>query len=192
MTIDRRAFLKRAGLGSISIASLPAVSTLLATPAFASDEGNGLIFQALSTAGRVGDVVHVIAMSGSGRIEEGQVEAGGFFTHFNSAKAPRATENDIFGAGTWEAKRLRSFSTIGAFGTIVAGIAVIDIRLMSDFPSQQEVAATLRVVCNIGAPGIQTGEPEGFVLSVPGLLTFRPFSPPVGITAFTRRLRRED
>jgi hypothetical protein len=48
--------------------------------------------------------------------------------------------------------------------------------------------ATLKIVCNIGPAGLET-EPfqqEGFTLTVPGQAPFSPFTPPVGLTLFTR------
>ena len=59
------------------------------------------------------------------------------------------------------------------------------------------VEANLRVVCNIGAAGLNTGEEEGFVLDIPGTPftadgmfgPFEPFTPvpggpTMGITVF--------
>ena len=110
------------------------------------------------------------------------VEGSGHFQHYDAASAPPRT---IFGAGAWKAKRLVSFKPIGTWGVITAGEAVIEIELRQTMPSPAAVSATLKVVCNVGSGGFDTGQPEGFTLTVPGA-PYGAFVPiGAGITVFT-------
>lgn len=178
--LDRRSFLKRAGTGSIALGSLPG---LLATaPAWASGRAAGFSFTAISRAGTIGSVVHAVNMAGSGTIEEDDVEGGGHFQHYDLASAPPRT---IIAAGAWKAKRLVSFNPIGTWGVITAGVLVMQIQLRRTIPTPAVDAATLEVVCNVGSGGFETGQPEGFTLTMPGAPfgAFVPFG--AGITVFT-------
>jgi hypothetical protein len=178
--LDRRSFLKRAGIGSIALSPLP--SLLAATPAGASGRAAGFNFTAISRAGTIGSVVHAVNMAGSGTIEEDDVEGGGHFQHYDLASTPPRT---IIAAGAWKAKRLVSFDPIGTWGVITAGVLVTQIELRRTIPSPAVVAATLKVVCNVGSGGFETGQPEGFTLTVPGA-PFGAFVPiGAGITVFT-------
>jgi len=139
----------------------------------------------------VAGVNHRIIMAGTGKIDDEDVEGGGSFTHFNAASPVPQT---VLASGTWKAKSLVSFTLAGLWGSqFVAGILEMTVELVADFPSRAVLPATLRVVCNLGPPGISTGEPEGFKLTVPGA----PFSPfvqttfpgtsfPFGLTLFTK------
>ena len=92
--LDRRSFLRRAGIGSIALGSLP--SLLAATPVEARGQAAGFNFTAISQAGTIGTVVHAVNMAGSGTIEKDDVEGGGHFQHYDAASAPPRT---IFAAG---------------------------------------------------------------------------------------------
>jgi hypothetical protein len=178
--LDRRSFLKRAGIGSIALGPLPGL--LAAAPAWASGRAAGFNFTAISRAGTIGSVVHAVNMAGSGTIEEDDVEGGGHFQHYDLASAPPRT---IIAAGAWRAKRLVSFDPIGTWGVITAGVLVMQIQLRPTIPSPAVVAATLKVVCNVGSGGFETGQPEGFTLTVPSA-PFGAFVPiGAGITVFT-------
>ena len=178
--LDRRSFLRRAGLGSVALASLPGLFT--AGPALARGRAAGFNFTAISRAATIGGVAHAVNMAGSGTIEEDDVDGGGHFQHYDAASAPPRT---IFGAGAWKAKRLVSFNPIGTWGVITAGVAVMEIELRQTIPSPAAVSATLKVVCNVGSGGFDTGQPEGFTLSVPGA-PYGAFVPiGAGITVFT-------
>jgi len=178
--LDRRSFLKRAGIGSLALGPLPGL--LAATPAGARGRAAGFNFTAISQAGTIGSVVHAVNMAGSGTIKKHDVEGGGHFQHYDLASAPPRT---IIAAGAWRAKRLVSFDPIGTWGVITAGVLVMRIQLRRTIPSRAVVAATLEVVCNVGSAGLDTGRPEGFTLTVPGA-PFGPFVPiEAGITVFT-------
>jgi hypothetical protein len=178
--LDRRSFFKRAGIGSIALGPLPGL--LAATPAGARGRAAGFNFTAISRAGTIGSVVHAVNMAGSGTIEDDDVEGGGHFQHYDLASAPPRT---IIAAGAWRARRLVSFDPIGTWGVITAGVLVARIQLRQTIPSPAVVAATLEVVCNVGSAGLDTGQPEGFTLTVPGA-PFGAFVPiEAGITVFT-------
>jgi hypothetical protein len=98
--LDRRSFLKRAGIGSLALGPLPGL--LAATPAGARGRAAGFNFTAISRAGTIGSVVHAVNMAGSGTIKRNDVEGGGHFQHYDLASAPPRT---IIAAGAWRAKR---------------------------------------------------------------------------------------
>jgi hypothetical protein len=186
--INRRAFLKRAGLGSIAVGSLPWLAES-ATPAWADDTNRGFSFTAISRAATIGTVTHAANMAGFGSINDSEVEGGGHFQHYDLASAPPRT---IFAAGRWEATRLLSFNPVGTWGVITAGVAVMEVNLLREIPSPAVITATLKVVCNVGSGGFDTGQPEGFTLTIPGAPfgAFVPFG--AGITVFTTLLAEGD
>lgn len=180
--MNRRAFLKRAGLGSIAVGSLPILAERLAIPAWADDIQQGFSFTAISRAATIGTVTHAANMAGFGTISPSGVAGGGHFQHYDLASTPPRT---IFAAGRWEATRLISFQPVGTWGVVTAGIAVMEVTLLREIPSEAEIAATLKVVCNVGSGGFETGEAEGFTLTVTDAPfgSFVPFG--AGITVFT-------
>ena len=179
--IGRRDFVRRAAVGSIALVSAPALVNAIAGTARA-DGGRGYYFQSLSAGPTVGSVVHRMIMGGCGSVSADEVSGGGTFLHFDNATAVPRT---ILGTGTWRARKLTAFDVIGTYGELVAGIMEADVRLRP--VSGGSVPASLKVVCNIGPAGlINTGEHEGFILTVGGL-TFEPLSPEVGLTVFTNR-----
>ena len=88
-TLDRRSFLRRAGLGSIALASLPGLFT--AGPALARGRAAGFNFTAISRAATIGGVAHAVNMAGSGTIEEVDVEGGGHFTTLHPPRRGRSS-----------------------------------------------------------------------------------------------------
>ena len=175
--MDRRAFLKSVGLGTAAIA-LPVVGR--AVPALAAGQTN-MHFLALSTAGVVDGVHHVVAMSGDGFVTKAQAVGNGSFVHFNNDPA-LPVPRPILATGTWKARRLESFTTIGSWGVFSAGTLTADIHLIPEGGST--VPASLTVNCNLGPAGLFTGLDEGFFLEVDGL-AFAPFVPALGLTVFT-------
>jgi hypothetical protein len=184
--MHRKDFLKRAGVGSAALASLP----LLANAAAAQDEVEGVTnydFVALSgTGATLTESENAIAMRGCGRFGPGEtVAGGGHFVHFDGRNIPSP---DFIATGRWKANHFVSWQEVGTWGVGVSGILVM---LVSLLPCDAEPirGATLRIVCNIGPAGILTGEIEGYVLEVPGGPTFRQFSPNIGLTLFNRNCR---
>lgn len=194
--MNRRVFLKAAGIGSASLAAIPT----LVTSASAASPIVGFRFVSNSRTPTVGGVRHTAQFNGDGRITQSQVEGGGVFNiYVDTSPVPKTIET----LGTWKAKSLTSFSLIGTYGAIASGIVQMEVHLVPNGGSVIE--AKLRVVCNIGAAGLNTGEEEGFVLDIPGTPftaggTFGPFEPftPVpggptqGISVFNLLNDRED
>ena len=199
MKIDRREFLRKAGLGSIALASLPTLANALAKPAWAQG-ARGFVFHAASRAGPAGTPdrpAHQLIMGGMGQFAASKVgsqaEGGGVYTH---TTVPGATPRPIVASGTWKARLLVSYTEIGTWGVFAAGIAEMVVDLFPQVPSPAVVrGARLKVVCNIGPAGlVNPGEIEGYTLSVPGTDFFTgatpgPFQaiPPggVGLTVFS-------
>lgn len=179
--MDKRRFLRKAGLSSIALTSAPVALHTLALSAAAQVEGPlHYILLAASSAGAVGGFTHVIVMGGTGRVRP--VSGGGAFTHFDGA-SPRP--NTILAAGTWRARRLISFDELDTWGITTAGIVKMEVDLIATQPVRRTERGTLEIVCNIGPAGIETGQPEGFVLSVAGL-DFRQLDPILGLSALTK------
>ena len=180
----RKEFLKKAGVGSLAVGSLP----LLANVASAED-GEGrrkFYFQALSRTGS-NPTDDAIVMSGCGRFGGGEVEGGGEFVHFELAQL--ATPSSAFIAtGGWRAVELLDYDEVGTWGRAVVGILTVHARLKPcERPS---IPATLRIVCNLGPAGISTALAEGYTLTLPDGTTFSPFG--AGLTLFTRPCEDED
>ena len=189
--MKRREFFKKAGAGSAALASLPGLAHIAAKRAQADDhEGKqmGFRFVCVSQAGTLGDVVHRINMNGCGTFSGASVEGGGSYDHFdNAAPVPKT----LLSAGNWKAVRVLAFNPIGTYGVLTAGILELDVKLLQQFPSLAVIPATLKIVCSINAGGLDTGQLEGFTLTVPGA-PFGPFQPILlapgvtqGITIFT-------
>lgn len=139
-------------------------------------------------------VVHRIGMSGavSFDAEKGVAEGGGTYARFNQASAVPRT---IIDSGQWTPTEFVSFKRCGhelfcgsatpsgVYDRITAGILELRVNLISDV-NGTETPATLRLICNIGAAGVDTGQAEGFTLAIDGTTfgTFTPLTPIVGIT----------
>ncbi len=164
--MDRREFLKKVGLGSLALGSLPTLVDMAAKPALAANH-RGFRFLAISSAGPQ----HLIAMGGQGVFEPSRgasspVEGGGSYFHFSPAARPPFP---LVAAGTWKARLLVSYREIGTYGGAAAGIVEFVIDIFRQQPSPATIrGALLRMHCNLGPGGLQTGETEGYVLSVPG------------------------
>ncbi len=203
MKVDRREFLKKAGLGTLAVASLPKLADALARPAWAQT-GEALYYH-LATHSFVGPTPGTPAAPqdrlmfyGQGTASPAGVTGGGAWNHtrFPGSNPPKGGPAlPIVAAGAWQAKQYVSFNEIGRFGVLVAGIAEIVVDLLRTIPSVATIrGARLRLICNIGFAGLDTGEPEGIVLSIPGTPFFTgetpgPFAPVVpmfGLTAFSR------
>ena len=194
--MNRRVFLKAAGIGSTSLAAVPT----LVTSASAASRIVGFRFVSNSRTATVGGVRHTAQFNGDGRITPSEVEGGGVFNlYVDTSPVPKTIET----SGTWKAKSLTSFNLIGTYGAIASGILQMDVHLVPNGGSVVE--AKLRVVCNIGAAGLNTGEEEGFVLDIPGTPftaggafgPFEPFTPvpggpTMGISVFNLLNDHED
>ncbi len=180
--LKRREFLKRASLGSLAMATLPGLTGMLAAPAKASPGRapsggtTNWIFAAIENAQTVGGVAHRILLEGHGFVTPEEVVGQGSFVHIDNATPVPHT---ILASGTWKARSLTSANVIGTYGSLAAGIIEMQIDLVEDLPAPAVVSGvTLRLVCNIPAAGLFTGEDEGYVLTIPGS-DFGSFTTPV-------------
>lgn len=200
MKVDRREFLRKAGVGSVALASLPTLATVLAKPAWAQG-GTNFTFLAVSRAGPAGTVAqpaHVLAMGGQGSFDPSKVGShmagGGLFNHWTAPAA--APPVPLIASGTWKARQLVSYKQIGTHGVAAAGILEMVVDIFRLVPSPATIrGATLKVVANLGPAGfVNPGEIVGYTLSIPGtdFFTggtpgpFRPLPPDgVGIALFS-------
>ncbi len=195
MKVNRREFVRRVGTGSIALASLPALLDMLKQPALAQGE-RGVLFLALDAAGE-----HRLVMGGTAWFDPSKGPAspasgGGTFTHFQAVGNPPLP---LVASGTWQARLLTNFREIGTYAGVAAGTVdlVIDIQRVRPSPALIR-GGVLRVFCNLGPIGANTGEIEGYTLSIPGTDfsaggTPGPFRqiPPPGTTGVTIMLLPE-
>lgn len=167
--MKRREFLRKAGLGAVALGSLPALADALRHPAWAQGQ-RAVRFLAVSAAG-TGAGQHLVAMGGQAVFDPARgpsspAVGGGSFFHFQPAASPPFP---LVASGTWKARLLVSYRELGTYGGHAAGVGEFVIDLHRRQPSPAEFrGAVLRVFCNIGPAGLQTGEIEGYTLSIPG------------------------
>lgn len=165
MKVDRREFIRRVGTSSIALASLPALLDILKQPALAQGE-RGVMFLAVNAAGEhrlgMGGVAWFDPSKGPGSPASG----GGTFFHWQAVGSPPLP---LVASGTWQAKLLTNYRELGTYAGVAAGIVdlVIDIQRVKPSPATIR-GGVLRVFCNLGPIGAQTGEIEGYTLSIPG------------------------
>jgi hypothetical protein len=154
---SRREFLKKAGIGSAALATMPVIGDLLATPALASGQvGFHLVAASLNGTERV-------ILAGDGLMTGSEATGGGTFIHFDVGSGVPV----VIHTGVWKAKRLNSFTTVGApLGLGTSGVAVMDIDLIP--ANNQRINASLTIFCDLPGPGRFSGGEEGFVLTVNG------------------------
>jgi hypothetical protein len=186
-TTDRREFVKTLALGGIAAAATPTILGSLSKVVFANDSNAGRPNFHFVVQSQTAGATDRVALAGDGLVTPSNAVGGGLFTHWkNTGSAPFP----IVGAGTWKAKSLRSFDLIGTYGSLAAGVLDMDVDLVRDIPSKAVIPAELKVVCNLGAAALSTGEEEGVTLTVPAAgLEFEPFHPgggpvPFGVTVF--------
>lgn len=188
MKIDRRKFLKNAGLGSVALASLPGLGHALA-----AGKGNGNFTNWVVAAIEPGDTVngigYTMAFEGCGFVNDGpgRVVGQGSFVEFDNLSTD--LPKPILASGTWKAARLISTTIIGTYGSFAAGIIEMEIILFEDLPIPRVVVPNvfLHITCNIPAAGLFNGtELEGFELTIPDSPSGT-FKPPVivGGTVFS-------
>ncbi len=173
----RRNFLKKAAVGSAALVMLPTILGTLSSPVAAEGEdGTGrrhFQFVAFSNAGGVDRV----GANGEGKFKvhsptdiTGAGEGSWVHFHPSSPVPPVAF-------GKWTARHFVSYDPttigspfVGIFGRIQASRVVLKVDLLREFPTKATIPAVLKIICNIGALGSagMTGEPEGYVLTIPG------------------------
>ncbi len=194
---------------AVCLVSLWTLSPPLGTVAVAQPLGGqtSFFFNVVSRSTTTPDL---IVLAGTGQFNNTQVAGGGHFTHFTPAATPPFP---IVASGTFTARRLVSagggvlgsnnnagllpaagggisgpFSfrptTPPSYGSVTGGVLVMQVDLLP-VGRPRIPGATMTVVCNVGAGGISTGQPEGVFLTVPGGQSFVPQVPAAGLTSFT-------
>lgn len=205
MEIDRRELLRRLGLSSLALASLPALADAIATSASAQTRATQVSFHftGISGAGPRGTSAaprNQIIMGGDGRFAPragGEATGGGVYAHYlfpGRNPNPGEPPLPLVGSGTWAAKTVVSYSQTGVWAFDAAGILEIVIDLFQELPAKRVIRnARLKLVSNVASAALTTGQTEGYTLSIPGTelatgATPGPLGhldPPVGIAAFS-------
>jgi hypothetical protein len=178
--MDRREFIKKAGVGS-ALASFPIVTHGLASPAWAGEDAEAgdrrvrfVVVSKLTTG------PDMVATNGNGIFGDDWIRLGGAFTHFIPEGTPPFP---IAATGFFRATKFLSFESIGMYGVLEAGILRFEALARITAPEPARVPATIQVVCNIGPGGLSTGEHEGVTISGEGF-EFVPLEPELGLTIF--------
>jgi hypothetical protein len=176
--MKRREFIKKAGLSSAALASLPVAAGGLTSPAWADDgEGTWFRFVVVSVTPTGSDLV---AINGAGKFGDSGIQGRGSFTHWVPTGSPPFP---IVAAGYWRATSLIGFTSNGVYGTLESGILELEATFRATIPAPARLPAEMRVVCNVGPGALQTGEHEGVNIHVAGF-EFEPLEPELGLTIF--------
>jgi hypothetical protein len=181
--MDRRQFVKHAGIGTLGLGALAA--SPVAVAGYRKGDGHqhfSLVSLSGTSAAEVGsDNVMLLEGAASFKAKTGQVdrEGGGNFNHIRFTPAFPAGQQ-LLASGTWEPTGFVSYtSTLPDYGRVRPSIVVVTVALHPDGGGSFE--GTLLVACNVGFAGLLTGQPEGFQLNLPSLgLNFD--NPLVGLT----------
>lgn len=151
----RREFLKTAAAGAAGVVVLPSLAGL----ARADDEHGDRETQfSFAVATRAGETADAIILDGGGSFGDGGIEGESGFTHFRLA----ATKPfPIVQFGRWKATKLVAFNQAGATYGSHKGVILdllVELRAASGLVVK---GAKMRVVCNLGPAGVETGLEEG-------------------------------
>ena len=182
MKSDRREFLKKAGLGAVTLASLPALAISGTKAADAAEEERVFYFVAFSKA-TVSGRDHRFGIAGAGGFDPEKGIAHGWGTYSYVDFSAPGPAKPLIASGRWRVTKLLKYGhQVGASGAIRPSIVDLQVDLTPD-TGAKITGATLRLICNVGYARLMTGEPEGYKLTVPGIPgTFEPLDPVVGIT----------
>src|SRR5215211_2023069 len=140
--MDRRQFVKHAGIGSLGLGALSV------TPAALAGFDHALVLEG----------------AGSFKAKNGQVdrEGGGNFVHVRFTPAfPMGQQ--LVASGKWEVTGFVSYtSNLPDYGRVRPSILVVTVDLHPDVGGS--MAGTLQDICNVGFAGLLTGQPEGYRL----------------------------
>ena len=176
--VNRRRFLKGAGIGSLALASLPTVGSALARKAFAGD----LLGFHLVTVSGVPNARNLMVFAGAGQIHDAHISGWGRWFHFLDPAPGAAGPPEVVGYGTWSPKELTNFNNIGSGGGFAAGI--MDWVFNGTPASGATITLPARIVCNIEPAGLDTGLHEGLYLPEHPAGAFEPLHPELGLSAF--------
>ena len=168
--MDRREFLKRAGIGSLGLGALAGGPVALA--GYRRGDGHqhfSLVALSGTSVAEVGED-HVLVLEGAGsfKAKSGQVdrEGGGNFVHVRFTPAFPAGQ-ELVASGKWNARGFVSYTEgLPDYGRVRPSILVVTVVLRPD--AGGSIQGTLQVICNVGFAGISTGQPEGYRLNLPG------------------------
>ena len=185
--MDRRRFLKQAGIGSLALASVPALQHALATPASASGEAadvrwdiQSIDFSTSPLTHRPGGVAfasadpnHTIQLKGSGTFvapasggTSDAVTGGGTWETFNGGVSTGSGTYQVTGLASWQFANLQ----IGAFTDLIG-----------DVNKRASGNAVLRIAYSDGSEGVLgvgchgPGAPDGIqegVIATKGYFTY--------------------
>jgi hypothetical protein len=181
--MDRRQFVKRAGIGTIGLGALAASPAALA--GFRKGDGHqhfALVALSRTSAAEATDHVMVLEGAGAFKAKTGGVdrEGGGNFVHVEFTPAfPQG--QDIVASGKWNVTGFVSYDRRGLpdYGRVRPSILVVTVVLHPD--AGGSLRGTLQVICNVGFAGLDTGQPEGYRLNLP-TAGFNFDSPITGLT----------
>lgn len=175
--MDRRNFVKTAGLGSLAVASglsVPTLADVAMGPEAARAMGRLNFVFAAATVREGVDPANLLqgdelfAANGTGSFNGAQAQAHGSFNHIQVNPPPPFP---ILGQGTWKAKELLDWHLEGTYGAHASGTLVLGIVLVPQ--SGERVEGVLTVNCNLPPAGLFTGLPESIIVELPGA-TFGP------------------
>jgi hypothetical protein len=145
--MERREFLKKAGLSATALAASLGLSSSLPAPVLADERGRiGFILVAISTVAT--DETHGFAMTGNGTFGKHGILGGGTYVHFDRASGPPPLT--LLEHGTWRAKRLMGWRKAegqpNPFGPFLSGILDLTVRLFPEGGPRRGVPARMAVI----------------------------------------------
>jgi len=183
--MDRRQFVKHAGIGSLGLGALAASPTALAGLRKGDGHQHFSLVALSGTSAAESGEDHVLVLEGAGSFKAKNRhvdrEGGGNFVHVRFTPAFPAGQQ-LVASGKWEVTRFVSYTSgLPDYGRIRPSILVVTVELRPDGGGGRPLAGTLQVICNVGFAGISTGQPEGYRLNIPAAgLNFD--TPLVGLT----------
>ena len=145
--MERREFLKKAGLSATALVASLRLNSSLPAPVLADERGRiGYILVAISTV--ASDETHGFAMTGNGTFGENGVEGGGTYVHFDRASGPPPLT--LLEYGTWRAQHMigwrKAEDQPNPFGPFLSGILDLTVRLFPEGGPQRGVPARMAVI----------------------------------------------
>jgi hypothetical protein len=181
--MDRRQFVKRAGIGTVGLGAL--VASPSAVGAHRKGDGHQhFTLVSISRTSAVESLDHALILEGVGsfKAKTGHADrnGGGNFVHVTFSPVFPMGQS-LVASGTWHVNDFVSYTDVGlpSYGRIQPSIIVVTVVLRPDAGGSFD--GTLLVACNVGFVPLNTGEPEGFQLNIPGL-GFDFDTPIVGLT----------
>jgi hypothetical protein len=158
--VDRRVFLKGAGLGSLAPVVLGTAGALEAAQAdwtrpepFAPSVHVSFDIATEAQAGFFQHQQFHVILSGAGKVSGHSVSGSGRFVIFDQfLQAPKP----LMSSGTWQARKLNSATVVGSFGGLAAGVVDMQVRL-SVAGQKKPLDGRLLIVTNLSSANLFTG-----------------------------------